>query len=181
VIALIGKHSDDGRVPRKGVNVITITIRRRTFLLALALAAAVATAVGVAAWSTSTSGNGYSKAATASSLTLSDASASTSGDLYPGGAGDLKLKVANPNTFPVRITAVSLTSGGTITSNVSACNTAGTGVTFTNQTGLTLDLAASAAATVLTVAGSVHMSSASDNSCQGAVFTIPVDVTAASN
>ena len=125
---------------------VTLRIRRRTLLLALALLALLATAIGVASWSTSTSGNGYSKAATASALTLSDASASTTGDLYPGGTGDLKLKVANPNNFPVRITAVSLTSGGTITSNVSACNTAGHGVTLTNQTGLAIDLAANAAA-----------------------------------
>jgi len=161
--------------------VVTVRIRRRALLIVLALVAVVVAGVAIAAWSTSTSGNAYSKASTATALTLSDASASTSGDLYPGGTGDLKLKVANPNPFPVRITAVSLTSGGTITSNVGACNTAGHGVTFTNQSGLTIDLAANAAATVVTVAGSVHMASSSDNSCQGAIFTIPVDVTAASN
>jgi hypothetical protein len=161
--------------------VVTIKLRRRTALLALALLGIIAAGVGIASWSTSTSGNGYSKATTASALTLSDASASTSGDLYPGAAGDLKLKVANPNNFPVRITAVSLTSGGTITSNVSACNTAGHGVTLTNQSGLAIDLAANAPATVETIAGAVHMANSSDNSCQGAIFTIPVDVTAASN
>jgi hypothetical protein len=160
--------------------VLTVRIRRRT-LLALLLLAAVLAGVAISAWSTSTSGNAYSKGATASALTLSDASASTTGDLYPGGSGDLKLKVTNPNNFPVRISAVSLTSGGTITSNVSACNTGGTGVTLTNQSSLTLDLAANAPATVLTVPGAVHMSGASDNTCQGAIFTIPVDVTAASN
>jgi hypothetical protein len=160
---------------------VTFTIRRRTLLIALAILALLATAVGVASWSTSTSGNGYSKAATASALTLSDASASTTGDLYPGGTGDLKLKVANPNNFPVRITAVSLTSGGTITSNVGACNTAGHGVTLTNQSGLAIDLAANAAAAVQTISGAVNMSTSSDNSCQGAIFTIPVDVTAASH
>ncbi len=160
---------------------LTIRIRRRTFVVLALLCGVVAAGAAIAAWSTSTSGDGYAKAATASALTLSDASASTSGDLYPGGSGDLKLKVANPNDFPVRITAVSLTSGGTITSNVAACNTGGSGVSLTNQSGLTLDLAANAAATVLTVPGAVQMSSTSHNSCQGAVFTIPVDVTAASN
>jgi hypothetical protein len=150
-------------------------------LLVLLLLAVIAAGVGIASWSTSTSGNGYSKAATASALTLSDASASTTGDLYPGGAGDLKLKVANPNAFPVRITAVALTSGGTITSNIGACNTAGHGVTLTNQSGLTIDLAANAPAAVQTISGAVHMAGSSDNSCQGAIFTIPVDVTAASN
>jgi hypothetical protein len=160
---------------------VTLKIRRRTLLLALLLLALLATSIGIASWSTSTSGNGYSKAATANVLTLSDASASTTGDLYPGGTGDLKLKVANPNNFPVRITAVSLTSGGTITSNISACNTAGHGVTLTNQSGLAIDLAANAAAAVQTLSGVVNMSTASDNTCQGAIFTIPVDVTAASH
>jgi hypothetical protein len=161
--------------------VVTIKIRRRTFLVLAAVVVGVLAGVAIAAWSTSTSGNAYSKGATASALVLSDASASTSGDLYPGGSGDLKLKVANPNSFPVRITAVTLTSGGTITSNVTACNTGGTGVTFTNQTGLAVDLAANAAAAVQTLAGAVHMSNSSDSTCQGAIFTIPVDVTAASN
>ena len=161
---------------------LTIRIRRRTILgLALLLLLIGAASVAIASWSTSTSGNGYSKASTASPLVLSDASASTSGDLYPGGSGDLKLKVANPNSFPVRITAVALTTAGTITSNVAACNTGGTGVTFTNQSGLSLDLAANAAATVFTLSGAVHMSNSSDTTCQGAIFTVPVDVTAASN
>jgi len=160
---------------------VTLRIRRRTFVAVVALLALLAATIGIASWSTSTSGNGYSKAATATALTLSDASASTTGDLYPGGTGDLKVKVANPNSFPVRITAVSLTSGGTITSNVGACNTAGHGVTLTNQSGLTIDLAANAVATVETIASAVNMSTSSDNSCQGAIFTIPVDVTAASH
>jgi hypothetical protein len=161
--------------------VVTIAIRRRTVFVLAAIVLALLAGVAIAAWSTSTSGNAYSKGATASPLTLSDASASTTGDLYPGASGDLKLKVANPNTFPVRITSVALTSGGSITSSVTACNSGGTGVTFTNQSGLTLDLAANATAAVLTLSGVVHMSNSSDTSCQGAVFTIPVDVTAASN
>ena len=160
---------------------LTFTIRRRTLLAIVALVMLGAAGIAISAWSTSSSGSAYSKATTASAIVLSDASASTSGDLYPGGSGDLKLKVANPNSFPVRITAVSLTSGGSITSNVAACNTGGTGVTLTNQSGLTLDLVANAAATVLTVPGAVQMSSSSNTNCQGAVFTIPVDVTAASN
>jgi hypothetical protein len=53
-------------------------------------------------------------------------------------------------------------------------------VTFNNQTGLTLDLAANTTST-FSLANAVSMSNASDNTCQGAAFTIPVDVTAASN
>jgi hypothetical protein len=53
-------------------------------------------------------------------------------------------------------------------------------VTFSDQTGLALDVAAGAT-TTLTLANAISMSNASDNSCQGAVFTIPVNVTGASN
>ena len=60
-----------------------------------------------------------------------------------------------------------------------ACN-ASTGVTFTDQTGLALDVAGGATST-FTLSGAVSMTNASDNSCQGAIFTIPVDVTGASN
>jgi hypothetical protein len=146
--------------------------------VAFALVAIVAVGIGIAAWSVGGSGNGYAKAGSASVLTLADATAFTTASLYPGATGDLKLRVTNPNSFPVRITAV--TGNGTITSDKGTACDASTGVTFANQSGLTLDVGAGATAT-LTVSSSVSMSNASDNSCQGAVFTVPVTVTATSN
>jgi hypothetical protein len=160
--------------------VITIKLSRKLFFALAAIAALVATGVLIAAWSTSGSGNAYAKAGSASSLTIGDASASTSADLYPGASGAVKLKVTNPNSFPVRITAVTKQASGSITSDKGAACNAATGVTFPDQTGLALDLAAGATST-FTLAGAVGMSNASDNSCQGATFTIPVDVTAISN
>jgi hypothetical protein len=159
---------------------ITIRIPRKVFVALAAIVALVATGVIVAAWSTSGSGNGYAKAGTASALTIGDASAATVGDLYPGGTGSVKLKVTNPNPFAVRITTVAKQTGGTITSDKGAACNASTGVTFTDQTGLALDLAGGATST-FTLANAVAMSNASDNTCQGAIFTIPVDVTGASN
>ena len=53
-------------------------------------------------------------------------------------------------------------------------------MTFTNQTGQTLDVPASSAVT-FTLSGAVSMSNASDNSCQGAIFTIPVALSGASS
>src|SRR5947209_17221231 len=119
-----------------------ITVGKKTALLLATVTTAIAAGAGYAAWSTSTSGDANAKAATASALTLSDASASTTGDLYPGASGALKLKVANPNPFPVRITAV--TGNGTITSDTTGCNSTNDGVTFTDQTSQTIDLAANA-------------------------------------
>ena len=159
---------------------VTIRLSRKFFFLVVAIAALVVSGVLYAAWSTSGSGNGYAKAGTSSALTLSDASASTTADLYPGGTGAVKVKITNPNPFNVRVTTVTLHSGGTITSDKGAACNASTGVTFTDQTGLALDVAGGATQ-VFTLSGAVAMSNASDNTCQGAIFTIPVDVTGASN
>ena len=156
-----------------------ITKRKRTIVVvAVLVLGAVAVGVGLSAWSISGTGNGAAKATTASAITLADASGFTSADLYPGATGNLKLRATNPNPFPVRITAVS--GNGTITSDKGAACDASTGVTLANQSGLTLDLAAGATAT-LTVPNAVSMSNSSDNSCQGAVFTVPVSLTAVSN
>jgi hypothetical protein len=159
--------------------VITIRLSRKLFFALAAIAALVVTGILFAAWSTSGSGNGYAKAGTASALTLGDASASTSADLYPGANGAVKVSVTNPNSFPVRITTVAKQAAGSITSDKGAACNASTGVTFTDQTGLTLNLAANTTST-FTLNNAVSMSNASDNTCQGAVFTIPVDVTAIS-
>lgn len=145
---------------------------------AVVIAAAVA-GIAIGAWSVSGSGTGFAKASNASAITIADASASTSADLYPGVTGAAKLKVSNPNPFPVRITAVS--ENGAITSDKGATCDASTGVTFVNQSSLTLDLLANETNKVFTLAGAVSMSNASDNACQGAVFSIPVSVTAISN
>jgi hypothetical protein len=127
-------------------------------------------------WSVSSSaGSGYSKAKVASSLTLSDASASTTAQLYPGGTGDIWIKVNNSNPFAVTVTSV--TGAGTITSDKGAACDAATGVTFTNTTGLTQVVGAGATVT-FSLAGKVAMSNASDNTCQGAVFTVPITLAA---
>jgi hypothetical protein len=160
--------------------VLTITINRKMLVVAASAVAFLAAGAAISSWQTTGSGNAYSKAATASVLTVGDASASTTADLYPGANGAAKIAVTNPNSFPVRITSVTKQAATAVTSDKGAACNASTGVAFTDQTGLALDLAAGATAT-FTLAGAVSMTNASDNSCQGAVFTIPVNLTAASN
>jgi hypothetical protein len=153
---------------------------KKVVVAAMAVIAFTVVGIAIAAWTVGGSGTGYAKASTASAITLSVASASTTADLYPGANGTVKLSASNPNPFPVRISAVS--GNGAITSDKGAACNAATGVTFVNQTGLTLDLLANETDHVFTLAaGSVTMSNASDNSCQGAIFSIPVSVTALSN
>lgn len=160
----------------------TATSRRRghkkIFLAAAAAILVAAVGVAYAAWTAGGSGSGYAKATTAQALGTIDVSATTSATLYPGATGDLKLEIDNPNPYPVRITSVS--GAGTITSDKGAACDASTGVSFADQSGLTLDVPGSSSAT-FTLSGSVSMGNASDNSCQGAVFTVPVSLSGASN
>jgi hypothetical protein len=134
--------------------------------------------VAFAAWTTNGTGDGSARAQSAQALTTVDVSATTPATLYPGATGDLRLRIDNPNPYPVRVTAVS--GNGSITSDTGAACNASTGVSFTNQSGLTLDVAPGSQAT-FTLAGSVAMSNSSHTSCQGAVFTVPVTLSGASN
>ena len=139
--------------------------------------ALLAAGVAFAAWNATGTGSGYAKATTAQVLTTSDVAATTTAQLYPGGTADVKIKINNPNPYPVRVTTIN--GSGAITSDKGAACDASTGVTFTNQSG-TFDVAANSNAS-FTLAGAVAMSNASDNSCQGAVFTVPVSLSGASN
>ena len=138
----------------------------------------VAVAFGYAAWTTNGSGSGYATAGTSQALSTVDVSASTTASLYPGQNGDVKLQIHNPNPYNVRVTAVS--GNGTITPDAghSGCTTSG--VTFNDQSGLTIDISANNDATT-TLTGAASMSNASQDACQGATFTIPVSLTGASN
>jgi len=127
-------------------------------------------------WTTTGSGSGSAGAGMAQPLTTSPVAVS-SGLLYPGAAGDVRIKVDNPNPFPVTVTDVVGT--GTITSDKGAACDAATGVSFTDVTGGSLPVPASGSAT-FTLANAVSMDNSSDDSCQGATFTIGVTLTAAS-
>jgi hypothetical protein len=151
---------------------------QRRAIAAVVLGLAIGSgALAMAAWTTSGNGTGYSKATSASPLALGDASGATTADLYPGATGTAYVQVTNPNPYPVTVT--SAIGNGAITSNKgSACN-ASTGVTYTDQTGLSQVIAPGATSTIA-LPGAVAMSNGSDNSCQGAIFSIPVTVSGTS-
>jgi hypothetical protein len=155
--------------------------KRNIILGSMTLIVMVSVGFVYAAWTTNGSGSGYAKAGTASALTTVDVSATTSASLYPGTNGNVTLKINNTNPFAVRVTAVSLNgqqSDIAADGSHSGCTT--TGVTFANQSGLTLDVAASTQ-TEFTLNGAAAMSSSSLNACQGATFTVPVSLTGTSN
>jgi hypothetical protein len=150
---------------------------KRAITLTVFLASILISSVALASWLASGTGSGFAKATTAQSLTTSTVAAVA--DLYPGGTGDLKITINNPNPYPVRVTQIARTADP-ITSDAGAACDASTGVSMTTPQAVTIDIAAGGSATS-TLAGVMAMSNASDNSCQGATFTVPVSVSGASN
>ena len=152
--------------------------------LAVAVLVAVMATVGLvyAAWTTNGTGNAYTKAGSAQAIGTIDVSASTTATLYPGVTGDVLIKLDNPNPYAVTVTAIS--GNGSITADAghSGCTT--TGVTFTNQSSLSLVIPAKSGGVngtlQQTLTGAASMSTASLNACQGATFTIPVSLTGTS-
>lgn len=136
-------------------------------------------------WSASGTGSSTATAGTATAISASPATVASG--LYPGATGVAGLMtVSNPNPFPVKVSAA---TPGTITAD-SAHVSAGcitTGVTTPSVT-TTLPLTVPAATTtngVVTngtanIAFTVGMDNTSSSPCQGATFTIPFSVTAAS-
>ena len=137
-----------------------------------------------AAWLVPGTGQGYSKAKQAQALTTDDVGATTTDQLYPGATGDVKVKVNNPNPFPVTVTGVD--ANGAVDSDKANCTDVGgdatkrTGVGFTNQTLNSNNVVPANGSLSLTLNNAVSMSNQSVNACQGAVFTIPVSFTASS-
>src|SRR3954451_19783329 len=165
----------DGGIPmRKNIN-------RK---VAVGVLAATMAAVGLvyAAWTTNGSGNAYAKTRSAAGVSTGDVSASTTATLYPGVSGDVLIKLDNPT--PYAVTVPGLTGNGTITADGGPGGRPPPGVTFTNQTGLTLSVPAKSGGVdgVLqtSLTGAASMSNASLNACQGAVFTIPVTISGTS-
>lgn len=154
------------------------TGKRRALGSGIALVVIAAAGLVYAAWTTNGSGQAYSKATNSQALTTVDVSASTAATLYPGANGDVLVRISNSNPYPVRVTGVA--GSGPITADTGHPACATTGVTYTDQTGLTIDVAAGGQGSS-TLTGAAQMSNASDNGCQGATFTIPVSLTGASN
>jgi hypothetical protein len=150
----------------------------RKKILALGVVVGVLAALGIAfaAWTATGTGNGYAKAKTA--VDLSTVAVTPAATLYPGATGNALISIVNPNDYQIQVTDI--TGNGAITSGVALCD-ASTGVTFTNQTGQTLNVPAHSAGTLFTLTGAVSMDNSSVDACQGATFTIPVSLAGVSN
>lgn len=152
-------------------------IGRKASIASLLVGGMLAGSVALAAWVATGTGSGYAEAGTAAALTTSVTA--TTADLYPGGSGDLFIRINNPNPYPVLVTDIARTASP-ITSDAGAACNASTGVSMADQSGLSIAVAAGGSTTT-SLDGVVAMSNASANACQGAVFTIPVTLTGQSN
>ncbi len=151
-----------------------MTSRRSRFLgraAVLALAggttAVAGTGVGYAYWTSTGHGTGSATTGTIS-LTADDANVS---GLYPDGSVPVSFTVTNTSdSGSLDITAV---TAGTVTTPAGGC-TAST-VSFAPDAPLPTDIAASGGTAI--VSGTASMTTAAENACQGATFTIPLTVT----
>jgi hypothetical protein len=144
---------------------------RAKVALALILLGTASAGVAIAAWTGGGEGTGYAKAARFQALTTKDASASTRGDLYPGGKGDLVMEWHNPNNFPVRITEISAAGPIAVDPDHPAC--VNHGIEYADQRGLSFNVGAGESKGIIVV-DTLTMSPDADDGCQGAGFTLPV-------
>lgn len=150
---------------------------RKAGLTVVLLGTMLAASVALASWLATGTGSGSAKATTAQNLTTTAVVPPTA-QLYPGGTGDLSIQIDNPNPYAVDVTQIARTADP-ITSDAGAACDASTGVSMTTPLAVTITVPAGGS-TSTTVAGVVSMDNSSDNSCQGATFTVPVTVSGAS-
>jgi hypothetical protein len=150
--------------------------RSRKLLVALVGLIVVGVTTGAWAYFTSTgSGAGNASTSTLQGVTVAAVSGSPNSPLYPGGTGDVILNIANSNAFAVKLVDVS--GNGTISADSAHAGCTTTGVSFTNQTALSITIPANSTSFAADLPGAASMSAASLNACQGATFTIQVKAT----
>src|SRR5689334_21308353 len=150
--------------------------RARRWSVGAAIAAVLAivtVAFAAPPWTAESSGKAAAKSGHVDPVIATEAT--PTGELLPGQSSDAALSVTNPNKIAMVVTAI--VGSGPITSSSAACDAAGHGVTFVDQSG---SWAVAKQATLnVSLANAVQMALTSANECQNQTFSIPVRVTAA--
>lgn len=145
-------------------------------LTAILLTLVLGVGTAYAYWNTMGIGSGSAANGTMQTVTVDAlvAGDSPSTTLVPGGSADVIVRASNPNAFAVQV--YSFTANGSATADASHPTCTTTGVTFNAPAApLTPTVSIPANSSVLiTLPGAATMSAASQSSCQGAVFHLPV-------
>lgn len=151
-------------------------MRRSATILSSAVTALLLTGGG--AWAYWTAGGAGASSASAGDLDTVVLAAVTTAPgvpLLPGHTGEVVLQVQNPNSATLRLVSA-VAAGPVAVSGTSGCTTADAGVTYTDQTELSVTLPPGT--TVVRLPDAVTMSADAASACQGATFTVPVTITA---
>ncbi len=153
--------------------------RRRGVLLTALLTLLVLATIGAASafWTAGGSGSGAGDTGTAQPVTLSPGT--VSGYIYPGGQASVYVSAANPNSYTVHVTQLSLdtsqgTGGFSVDGGHSGC-TLDT-LSFTTQTNSGAGWDFAAGANPITLTNALSMTAGAANACQGATFTVYLQV-----
>jgi len=172
---------------------------RRRKLIAAVMGCALAGGIAFAAtsWTVGVGGgsSGEGQSATIANLTISATATPAAGNLlYPGGTGDVVISIANPNPYPVTITAVNLPTSATyatgytnsaLTTANASCTASTSLVSWSFATGtsgtshtLTTPLVVGASGQsnnplVVTLTGDASMAAASPAACAATYFSMP--------
>ncbi len=145
--------------------------------VAVAVAALALGAAGLAYFTATGSGSAPGYVANLQSLTLSSASP-TGSALFPGGSTDVAATVNNPNSVSVHVHAFALdTSQADDGIAIDAPGCSRGSVTFNGPaTNGGNDFVFPPGDTALTLANALSMSNTAENACQGATFTVYLQV-----
>jgi hypothetical protein len=150
---------------------------RRAVVATATVATVALGGIAFAGWGVTGDGEGTAQAADA--LDLDDIGFALETLFYPGLTTDGTLTVKNPNPFPVNITDVLFTfTDDDITGNA-ACTVTSSQVSFVDVVGAELYLGADATDDFV-LADVASMGSGAADECQGAGFTVSIEVKAES-
>jgi hypothetical protein len=162
---------------------------RKVKLLVVGVVALAVAGGAFAFWTASGSGAGSATVGNALAVSIAAGVDHTpSVALFPGGSGDVTVRISNPNTFVVHVGALSVdTSQGTngFSASPSGCNfdLPTPALAFAKQTngGLGWDIPKKVGATNgfldFDLPGSISMNTNAVNACQGATFTVYLQAT----
>jgi len=151
-------------------------------LVALVLGLSAGSAYGYL--TTHGSGKGFASVGTMQTVTMATAG-TPSTPLLPGGTGDVVFSVTNPNNFPVSLVGAALEAYSTITSDEShfgCATTDGNPAVTLNVPSGDLPVSIPANTTMpINLASAASMDLSATSNCQGAIFDIPLSITAHSS